>query len=86
MKTWVDKTKPFVHKINSKGLGSVTVIGAVSNVLPKLFFAVEKTTNTDTWMNFLSDLMGEIDKRHIGKPVTLVIDNHGAHRAQAVRQ
>ena len=85
VKTWVDKTKPFFHKINSKGLANVTVIGAVSNCLPRLVFRVEETTNQDTWKQFVHDLKTEIDKKYIQKPVTLVIDNHGAHIAYAVR-
>ena len=84
VKSWVDKTNPFVHKINSSRVGNVTLYGACSNVLPRLIFKTAHGTNVEGWKVFLNELKQQLNDLYIKDPVTLVIDGHPAHRSRKV--
>ena len=43
-----------------------------------------KTTNAALWKQFLLQIKGQLQAKHVRLPVTLVIDNHSAHYATSV--
>ena len=43
-----------------------------------------KTTNAALWKQFLLQIKGQLQVKHVRLPVTLVIDNHSAHYATSV--
>ena len=84
-KTWQLEGEPIRYTVNTKRLSNLTVYGAVSNQLPQLIFMLGTKTESAQWMEFLRLLRREVEQRQMPKPY-LVIDNHPAHKAHAVRE
>ena len=53
---------------------SSTLVGTLSNVLPKPFYALHRSTNKDDMLKYFKDLVKLMPKTTI--KMTLVLDNH----------
>ena len=84
-KTWMpdDDKIPIVK--NSKGLKSVTFYGAVSNIFNTVQLMTFQTTNIEGTKFFLEKLIDQIEAKNLGCKPYLVMDNHPAHRANALK-
>ena len=46
-KTWQHRDQPISHSVNTTRLSNITIYGMCSNVLPKVYFMLGTSTNSD---------------------------------------
>ena len=83
-KTWSTRENPIKYPLGKLRGKGITVMGAISQGLKKPVFTLEDSTNAVAFMSFLKILR----RRFTGpgaRRVTIVLDNHKAHRNPAAR-
>jgi len=86
IKFWQSTVKPLTFPIPLGGPHNLNLFGAFSTGLPRLAFMIEDTTTTVNFLKFLVLLRANIDLSDGRMETHLVLDNHTAHRALAVRE
>jgi len=86
IKCWQSALKPLTFPIPSRRPHNLTMFGAISMGLPRLAFMIADATTTVDFIRFLALLRANIDLSDGRMETHLVLDNHTAHRALAVRE
>ena len=73
--------EPIVNTYNTQRHESVTLYGAVSNFTKDILTMMDKSTNTDGYIDFLNVIKAYHDKRYMKEKIFLVLDNHSVYKA-----
>lgn len=77
-RTWQYPHDPIVQRIPNTRGGGLTVYGAISSLLPKMFYHLGTSTNNVELMTFFTALFRKIiDPSN----TVVVLDNHAAHKS-----
>lgn len=84
--TWSSRANPVKMQLNPKRGHGVTVLGAIGHMLKKPVFTLAKSTCRQSVVEFLKKLNTVINPDHLvpKKKVTIVLDNHLAHKTNEV--
>ena len=85
-KTWMKANAPIKRHTNTVRHNSVTLYGAVSNFTKEIIITMDKSTNTDGFIDFLRTIREYHDSRHMTDKIYLVLDNHSVHYANLVKK
>ena len=80
------KDEPIKKTYNTQRHESVTLYGAVSNFTKDILMTMDKSTNTDGFIDFLNTIKQYHDERYMKDKIFLVLDNHAVHKSKAVRK
>jgi len=81
-KTWTPREEPIKYPLGRNRGKGITVMGAISQHLGKPLFTLEESTNSRAFADFLQKLRKRFPLR--STRVTIVLDNHKAHRTTLV--
>ena len=85
-KTWQRPDEPIPMAVNSTMVHNLTMMCAVSNCLPSLYFRVYRSGNEDTVADFMMNLKGEVQRQYLSTKPVLAMDNLMSHKTAKVAQ
>ena len=83
-RTWQTPNEPIPLAINSSMVHNLTMMCAVTNFLPSLYFRVYRSGNEETVADFMLHLKGEVQKLYLSNKPILAMDNLLSHKTEKV--
>lgn len=85
-RTWCSAENRVVAPLNAKRLSNITIYGAVGMPLTKPVFMTAETTNSKRFSEFLDEIIQNLRIPFDGNKMSLVLDNHPAHKKNECRE